>query len=190
MYYRTAIQRGRDHLEWPVTWQWKSTALSSLQSLFQLLRFYGALPQEQLRVLSSPSREGLEEQLRQENSREGSASATAVHFLQERLIHLSGVTPAGEAGRHEGTTSIAVSYGTRLDESGGAIHMPCERSVSSLEWRRMEQELGAGGDHDVPYHFALPLSMPQVLAWMTSWRGCSGANCTPRSYSRGTATIT
>ena len=22
------------------------------------------------------------------------------------------------------------------------------------------------GDHDVPYHFALPLSLPQVLAWM------------------------
>ena len=38
--------------------------------------------------------------------------------------------------------------------------------MSSLERRRLEQELGPGGDHDVPYHFALPLSMPQVLAWM------------------------
>ena len=44
--------------------------------------------------------------------------------------------------------------------------MPCERSVSSQERRRLEKELGAGGDHDVSYIFALPLSMPQVLAWL------------------------
>ena len=67
MYYRLAIQQGRDHLDRPVTWQWKSTALSSLQSLFQLLRLYGALLQEHLRVFSSPSREGLEEQQEEEN---------------------------------------------------------------------------------------------------------------------------
>jgi hypothetical protein len=57
MYYRIAIQRGRDLLDRPSTWQWKSTVLSSLQSLFQVLRLYGALPQEHLRVFSSPSRE-------------------------------------------------------------------------------------------------------------------------------------
>src|SRR6266699_3249736 len=67
IYYRIAIHRERDQLDRPSTWQWKSTALSSLQSLFQVLRLYGALPQEHLRVFSSPSREGLEEQLRQGN---------------------------------------------------------------------------------------------------------------------------
>jgi hypothetical protein len=30
----------------------------------------------------------------------------------------------------------------------------------------VEIESGAGSDHDVPYRFALPASMPQVLAWM------------------------
>ena len=45
MYYRLAIQRGGDHLDGEVSWQWQSTALSSLQSLFQVLRLYGALPQ-------------------------------------------------------------------------------------------------------------------------------------------------
>jgi hypothetical protein len=134
--------------------------------VFQMLRLYSALPQEHLRVFSSHSWEGLEEQLKQENCGEGTSSVTAAHFLQERLIHQSGVKPAGEARRHEGTTSIAVSHGTRLDESGRATHVPCERSVGSLEWRRLEQELGAGGDHDVPYHFTFPLSMPQVLAWL------------------------
>ena len=166
MYYRLAIQRGGDHLDGKAPWQWQSTALSSLQSLFRVLRLYGALPQEHLRVFSSPSREGLEEQLRQENSGGGSASATAAHFLQEHMIHSTGVTSAGGARGHEGTTSIAVSPGTRLDENGGAAHGLGERSVSPLERRRLEQELGAGGDHDVPYHFALPLSLPQVLAWM------------------------
>ena len=166
MYYRIAIQRRSDHLDRPVTWQWKSTVLSSLQSLFQVLRLYGPLPQEHLRVFSSPSREGLEEQLRQENSGLGSASATAAQFLQQRLIQSGGVTSACGAREHEGTTSIAVSTRTRLDESSGAAQALGERSMSSLERKRLEQELGAGGDHDVPYHFALPLSMPQVRAWV------------------------
>jgi hypothetical protein len=39
-------------------------------------------------------------------------------------------------------------------------------SMNALERRRLELELGPGGDHDVPYTFALPLLMPHVLAWM------------------------
>src|SRR5215472_10151544 len=108
MYYRIAIQPGRDHLYGKAPWQWKSTALSSLQSLFQVLRLYGALPQEHLRVFSSHTPEGLEEQLRQENSGGGSASVTAAHFLQQRMIHSSGVMSAGGSQGHERTTPIAV----------------------------------------------------------------------------------
>jgi len=166
MYYRIAIQRGRDQLDRPSTWQWKSTALSSLQSLFQVLRLYGALPQERLRVFSSTSREGLEQQLMQENKGFGSSSTTAGQFLKARMIQSPGVMSADGPNEREGTAFIAISTRTRLDESGGAAHNLGERSMSSLESRRLEQEFGAGGDHDVPYHFALPLSMPQVLAWM------------------------
>ena len=166
MYYRIAIQRGRDQLDQPSNWQWKSTALSSLQSLFQVLRLYSPLPQERLRVFSSPSREGLQGQLVQENSGCGSASATAAYFLQQRLLHSTGVMSACGSQGHEGTTSIAVPTRTRLNESTLAAPILGERSMSSLETRRLEQELGTGGDHDVPYHFALPLSIPQVLAWM------------------------
>ena len=39
-------------------------------------------------------------------------------------------------------------------------------SAPTWQKRRLELELGTGGDHDVPYTFALPPSMPQVLAWM------------------------
>jgi hypothetical protein len=38
--------------------------------------------------------------------------------------------------------------------------------MSALESRRLELEHGPGGDHAVAYRFALPASMPQVLAWV------------------------
>jgi hypothetical protein len=44
MYYRVAIRRQGDQRDRPPTWQWKSTVLTSLQTLFQFLRLYGALP--------------------------------------------------------------------------------------------------------------------------------------------------
>jgi len=164
MYYRVAIQRQAAHLDRPPSWQWTSTALSSLQSLFQMLRRYGALPQEHLRVFSSLSREDLEEQLKHENSGFGSSSVTAAHFLQQRMIHPGGVTSVGRAQGHDERASIAVSTRARVEESESATHG--ERSMSRLESRRLELELGPGGDQDIPYRFVLPPSMPQVLAWM------------------------
>ncbi len=37
--------------------------------------------------------------------------------------------------------------------------------ISWIEVRRLEAELGAGGDHDRPYTWSMPPSGPQVLAW-------------------------
>jgi hypothetical protein len=42
--------------------------------------------------------------------------------------------------------------------------------VSWIEVRRLEVELGAGGDHDRPYAWSLPPSTPHALAW-TKLRG-------------------
>jgi hypothetical protein len=81
MYYRVAIQ-----VEPAPGWQWKSTVLSSLDTLFQFLRLYRALPQDHLRVFSSSSQEGLKEQFAQENKGLGSNSVTATQFLQERML--------------------------------------------------------------------------------------------------------
>lgn len=166
MYYRVAIQRERDQRNRPPSWQWKTTVLSSLQTLFQWLRLYSALPQDHLRVFSSSSREDLEEQFIQENKGLGSASVTAAQFLQTRMIQSRGVTSVCGSRKHQGTASITVSTETRLDESSRAAYALDARSMSLLERRRLELELGTGGDHDVPYNFALSLSMPQVLAWM------------------------
>ena len=164
MYYRVAIQCGQS-----VTWQWKSTSLSSLQALFQWLQFYRALPHDRLRIFSSSSREAMNEQLVRENQGLGSTSVTATHFLHERRLRLPEVserTTDPAAQEHQQTASIAVSTGTRLNESSRATPALDERSRSAQDRRRLELELGTGADHDVPYSFILPASMPQVLTWI------------------------
>jgi hypothetical protein len=167
MYYRVAIQ-----VEPLPLWQWKSTVLSSLDVLFQFLRLFRALPQDHVRVFSSSSQEGLKEQFVQEKKGFGSHSVTAAQFLQERMLRspqVTGETPERrEQGvrENQGRASIAVTTNPWLNESSKAAGVQHERTMSSLDRRRLEVELGAGGDHDVPYAFALPLSMPQVLAWM------------------------
>ncbi len=174
MYYRVAIQRQEDHLDRPPSWQWQSTVLSSLSTLFQFLRLYGALQHDHLRVFSSCERVGLEEQLRQENLGLGSPSVTAAHFLHERLIHTPEVTretPKRDAGADRRWLpslmgAIAARNRPALNESGRAGNGPVGGGMSALERRRLGLELGPGGDHDVPYRFVLPPSTPQVLAWM------------------------
>ncbi len=154
MYYRVAIQ-----VKTQPPWKWQSTVLSSLGSLLQWLQFYRAFPHERLRIFSSPSREELNEQLVRENQGRSSTSVPATQFLQARGIAPRGAVReagAGGARAHERTPSIPA-------ETGGT---PSDSCMSSLEKRREELERGAGGDHDLPYQFTLPTSMPQVLAWV------------------------
>lgn len=165
MYYRVAIQV--DPLP---TWRWRSTVLSSLNTLFQFLRLYHALPQDHLRVFSSCSREGMHEQLARENTGLGSSSVTAAQFLQDRGLRSAAMTPA-EQSKHgtresQGMKSIAVTTAPSLYERSIAASSLNEESKSVLERRRLELEPGPGGDQDAPYTFALPASMPQVLAWI------------------------
>jgi hypothetical protein len=174
MYYRVAIQRQGNQLDRPPSWQWQSTVLSSLQTLFQFLRLYSALSQDRLRVFSSSSRESLEEQLRQENQGLGSHSVTAAQFLQALLIRSPQVTP-GMPARAEGADhrwqpalmgAIEAGCHPSVKEYGTEENSLVAPSASALERRRLELESGPGGDHEVPYCFALPASLPQVLAWM------------------------
>jgi len=154
MYYRVAIQGDAQP-----TWKWQSTALSSLNSVLQWLQVYRAFPHERLRIFSFSSREGLNEQLVRENQGLASTSVPATQFLQAR-----GITPrgagreagAGESRAHERTTSIPA-------ETGGTPDASC---MSELDKRREELEGRAGGDHNLPYRFTLPTSLPQVLAWV------------------------
>ncbi len=161
MYYRVAIQV--DPLP---TWQWRSTVLSSLQTLFQFLQVYRAFPQDRLRVFSSSSREDLSEQLRRKNTGGESTSVTAAQFLQQRRLCVPERTgEASECGKQERVLIAVATNSSSHESSSGAFYQDA-RGMSPLERRRLEIEGGAGGDHDLPFSFALPPSMPQVLAWM------------------------
>jgi hypothetical protein len=165
MYYRVATR-----VDAAPTWQWKSTVLSSLDTVFQFLRLIRALPPDQLRVFSSSSREDLAEQLEQENQGLVSHSVTAVQFLCERMIRPPTVvrsTSEREGGTSLERGSIVVISQPAVNERGGSGSILESRGMSALERRREELESGPGGDHDLPYSFSLLLSLPQVLAWMT-----------------------
>ena len=164
MYFRVAIQV--DHLP---AWQWKSTMFSELSALFQWLRLHRALLHDHLHVFSCSSREEMNEQIRRENQGLLSASVTVAQFLEERRIAspevVWGALACGISG-NERTTSIALVTESPLGEKSREAQPLDERGISSLERRRVELERGAGGDHDCPYRFTLPGSMPQVLAWV------------------------
>ncbi len=164
MYYRVAIQADPSP-----TWQWKSTALSSLDALFQWLRLYRALPHDRLRVFSSSSREEMNEQLERENKGLESTSVTATRFLQERRIGSREVawsaSVPGTPG-NERTSSLAGATEPAPNESSRGAHALEEGDMNVLDRGRLELERGAGGDHESPYTFTRPSSMPQVLAWM------------------------
>ncbi len=170
MYYRVAIQYPADPLDRPANWQWKSTVLSSLQTLFQVLQLYGAVGEDldHLWVFSCSSREALDEPLLQENLGLEFLSETAAHVLQERLLP-SPEEPQATPERNEGANrrwqpslmgAIAARSRSSVKENG-----LLGRGRRALESRRLELECGPGGDHDVPYHFVLPPSRSQVLAW-------------------------
>jgi hypothetical protein len=164
MYYRVASQEGQSP-----TWQWKSTVLSSLESLFHFLRLNHALSTDHLHVFSSPSHEGLDEQLICENNGLGSTSVTAAQFLQERMFSLQGITPEVSmpvAQEHQQPASIGVITNGLLNEASITVQAMAARGASPLEARRVELKRGAGGDHDLPYTFTLPHAWPRVRSWM------------------------
>jgi hypothetical protein len=157
MYYRVAIQ-----VDVSSTWQWKSTALSSLNNLIHWLKDYSVLPLDHLRIFSSRSQEELNEQLTRENQGLLSSSVPAMQFLQEQRIAPQGVGCEVSTGQTCQTcTNDRITPVAALPEQSLA-----ESNASPLNKRREELERGAGGDHDLPYRFTLPISTPQVLAWL------------------------
>jgi hypothetical protein len=161
-YYRLALrdqQTGR--------WIWKTTALTSLQAVFQLLRVYRALPQERLRVFTASSKEDLREMLIRENENLFSGSVTAAQFLHERNMQVrERVQRTAEQEMTEQETRQTTVATSSLHEHNPARDFPHSPVTNSLDKKRLELEYGAGGDHDSPYVFTLPTSMPQALAWI------------------------
>jgi hypothetical protein len=163
-WYRVAIQMNN-----APTWQWKSTVLCTLETLFGWLRLYQMIPLELLRVFSAASVEDLNEQLMRVNQGLASTSVTAANFLQERGMSMqgpTGVTPAWKTQEHQKTVALTVASAVLWNERTSEVSPLYEQGMSALERQRVALERGVGGDHDTPYTFALPTSMPQVITWL------------------------
>lgn len=153
IYYRIALQAEQ-------SWRWKSTVLTSLDTLFGFLKLYSMIPGDRIRVFFSTSPTYMDEMLARTNKGLVSNSVTAEQFLKVKRCISS-----EEIDRLEAEAGMQESGGT-LSTSVITARPMNEESMNPLEIRRLELELGALGNHDSPYTFALPTSMLQTIAWM------------------------
>jgi len=161
IYYRVALRLDQSN-----TWRWKSTVLASLDALFGFLKLYSMVPKDDIRIFFSSSADFLHIMLARENKGLASNSMTA-----EQLLHgakISGpemIQLESELGAQESREMVATSASRVEPSNERNTSSQYERSRSCLDTRRLELELGATGDHDTPYRFSLPTSLPQALAW-------------------------
>ncbi len=105
--------------------------------------------------------------LAQENSGQMIHAVGAAQFLDERgfssLVVKQESSIGGEQEQPVKRTITATL--PPLAESSSLEPVAGWGSLSTLERRRVDLEMGAGGDHDRPYVFTLPASVPQILAW-------------------------
>lgn len=160
IYYRLALQERQTS-----KWMWKSTVLTSLEAVFHLLRIYSPIPAERIRVFSSTCKEEMVEMLNRENNGLISGSLTAARFLRDRGIQFQDA-PAQETEKKTVYRPTAVAIDTSMREVSSTSYPAHASSISLLDQRRLQMELGSGGDHDTLYRFSLPASTPQLLAWI------------------------
>ncbi len=162
MYYRVALQGDQS-----TTWRWISIVLTSLEALFGFLRLYHMISRDRIRVFFSSSVASMDLMLARENTGLASNSITADQLLNGR----GKISPAemtrleSEAGTRESMGLVVASIAREQPLHEKSASSPFERIMSFLDMRRLESELGTPGDHDTPYTFTLPTSMPQALAW-------------------------
>ncbi len=164
IYYRIATQ---PHPLSPR--RWLTTTLTSLQAVMLFLQMHRSPTQAHWRIFFASSAEALEEMLAAEQEGKASFSLTPAQFLSKLQPH------ALEAQQKEAEAALA-QVGKRAQAESGPINtqrtprisapLPAVGAISALELRRLELELGAGGDHDTPYVFAFPRTLPEIRAWL------------------------
>ncbi|HEX6482576.1 MAG TPA: hypothetical protein VF043_27340 [Ktedonobacteraceae bacterium] len=161
IYYRVALRTNET-----AEWRWKSTAVTSVDAIMGLIKLYNCVPKDRIRVFFSSSVEIMNDMLARENEGLASNSVTAQQFVKGETISQADMARLEfESGPHENKVAVPAPVvaasavnGERGNMSGAAI--------SVLDMRRLEVEPGTPGDHDTPYKFSLPSSMPQKLAWL------------------------
>jgi len=161
-YYRVALQRDQSP-----TWQWESRVITSLDVVFRVLRLYRTMPWEHIRVFFASSVACLDEMLACEDQGLPSSFLTADQlFNGGKPIdphEMQQVESAGGPGQSMGTVVASLIGAQACHEQGQSA--PDKGSTSVLERSRLAVELNGSADHDTPYRFSLPASLPQILAW-------------------------
>ena len=148
---------------------------------FTCLEATGCFLKTDIRVSTASTKEELSEMLRRQNDSLVPGSVTAAQFLQARKI--AGEEPAQSASK-ERVSPRTVQQGTdsatwarvvwekhQVAQAAQPEHFATAGAPSSLamsiqEQKRLEIELGPGGNHDLPYLFTLPISQNERLAWI------------------------
>jgi hypothetical protein len=157
IYYRVASQ-----MDASSAWKWRSTILTSLESLFRLLRLYAGLPPDRLRVFFASSKQGLDEMLTRENQGAVSNSITLEQLIAQRWC----ISPTeikrveAELGLQENKEWASPMVLTEQPANGKWMPVPVP------EMAPVQQDQRIGADHDLPYLFTLPPFLPEALSWV------------------------
>jgi hypothetical protein len=178
IYFRVAIRMDQSS-----QWRWKSCVLSTPGTLFDFLNMYDRVPKNRLRVFFATSMGFMNEMLVRENNGLLSNSITVEEFLKngkridgqyiqqlefelglqesKELIAKSVIT--GQLGDERSPLQTISSLESANPATSEARENYPERNL--LGQVEQESEWSIGGDYDTPYTFALPVAMPQALAW-------------------------
>src|SRR5690348_8068367 len=146
---------------------WKSTVLVSLDAVFGFLELNHSVPRDRFRVFFSSSLEYLNEMLDRENQGLLSNSLTAEQLLNGsgRIDQLEMQLFESACGLHQYMGTAVASLLTAHIWHIQSQHVPGEERTNAQEMRRLAVEMNGSADHDTAYHFSLPASLPQLLAW-------------------------
>ena len=178
IYFRVAIR-----MDQPSQWRWKSGMLDTPGTLFDFLNMYDRVSKNRLRVFFATSKTVMNEMLVRENNGLLSNSLTVEEFLERgRKIEGQYIKQLEfELGLQESMELIAKSAITRkLGDESSSLQAAssieatnpviAETRVNNQESNFIRQtreklEWSRGDGYDTLYTFALPVSMPQILAW-------------------------
>lgn len=167
IYYRVASQKRQSS-----EWEWKSTTLNSLDSVFRLCRLYNAVPMERLRVFMASSAAYMDVLLVRENLGLPSNSVTASQLMHDRQC----VTAPDvrrfelelgwqeEAEAVEAVLTLASNQESAADPQSEAEQE--EEQASDVPPAIEHDHEPEAGDHDTPYSFTFPEFTPHALAWL------------------------
>lgn len=167
MFYRVASQRDPGAF-----WRWESRVIASLEVLMRVLWMYRSMSRYTRRVFFASSVAGLDSMLDRETKGLASHSIPVEQLLQKRWSTSQRIGQL-EMRQFESELRTRESVGLLETSTVGELTLHEERryitpegSMDVLDRRRLEFELGPGGDHAVPYRFVLPTQLLPSLVWM------------------------